>query len=83
MGFGWGTGGLSVPFVGMIADRIGIQPTLSGLALVPLIAAACAIPLPSRAVALQTPPRGAELLPEATDTTDVRPLPVGRGEGGD
>ncbi len=25
MGFGWGTGGLSVPFVGMIADRIGIE----------------------------------------------------------
>ena len=42
MGFGWGTGGLSVPFVGMIADRVGIEPTLSGLALVPLLAAACA-----------------------------------------
>ena len=36
MGFAWGTGGLSVPFVGMIADRVGIEPTLSGLALVPL-----------------------------------------------
>ncbi len=36
MGFAWGTGGLSVPFVGMIADRIGIEPTLTGLALVPL-----------------------------------------------
>ena len=49
MGFGWGTGGLSVPIVGMIADRVGIEPTLSGLALVPLVAAACALPLPSRA----------------------------------
>ena len=46
MGFGWGTGGLSVPIVGMIADRIGIAPTLSGLALVPLLAAACTWPLP-------------------------------------
>jgi FSR family fosmidomycin resistance protein-like MFS transporter len=49
MGFGWGTGGLSVPLVGMIADRIGIEPTLSGLAIVPLVAAACALPLPARA----------------------------------
>ena len=49
MGFGWGTGGLSVPFVGMIADRIGIENTLAGLALIPVLAAACALPLPSRA----------------------------------
>ena len=28
MGFAWGTGGLSVPFVGMLADRIGIERTL-------------------------------------------------------
>lgn len=49
MGFGWGTGGLSVPLVGMIADRIGIEPTLMGLALVPLVAAVCAVPLPASA----------------------------------
>jgi hypothetical protein len=49
MGFAWGMGGLSVPIVGLIADRIGIEPTLRGLALVPLAAAACALPLPSRA----------------------------------
>jgi FSR family fosmidomycin resistance protein-like MFS transporter len=61
MGFGWGTGGLSVPFVGMIADRIGIQPTLSGLALVPLLAAACALPLPSRA-RVATPIQAADVL---------------------
>ena len=36
MGFAWGTGGLSVPFVGLIADRIGIEHTLVGLSLVPL-----------------------------------------------
>lgn len=65
MGFGWGTGGLSVPFVGMIADRIGIENTLAGLALIPLLAAACALPLPSRAH-LGTPVRPAEVaVPES------------------
>lgn len=56
MGFGWGTGGLSVPLVGLVADRIGIERTLVGLALVPLAAAACALPLPSRVGRLE--PRG-------------------------
>jgi FSR family fosmidomycin resistance protein-like MFS transporter len=65
MGFGWGTGGLSVPIVGLIADRIGIEPTLSGLALIPLAAAACALPLPSRA-RVAAPVRPAEVVvPEA------------------
>lgn len=49
MGFAWGTGGLSVPLVGLVADRIGIEHTLVGLSVVPLLAAACALPLPSRA----------------------------------
>jgi FSR family fosmidomycin resistance protein-like MFS transporter len=49
MGFAWGTGGLSVPIVGLIADRIGIERTLVGLSLVPLLAAAFALPLPSTA----------------------------------
>lgn len=48
MGFAWGTGGLSVPLVGFIADRVGIEHTLIGLSLMPLAAAACAIPLPAR-----------------------------------
>ncbi len=57
MGFAWGSGGLSVPFVGMVADRIGIEATLRGLALVPLAAAALALPLPARAPArVRTPP---------------------------
>ncbi|MGH9373498.1 MAG: MFS transporter [Vicinamibacterales bacterium] len=59
MGFAWGSGGLSVPFVGMVADRIGIEATLSGLSLVPLAAAALALPLPARAPAparVPTPP---------------------------
>ena len=49
MGFGWGTGGLSVPFIGLIADRAGIEATLTGLAFVPLAAAALAAPLPPHA----------------------------------
>jgi FSR family fosmidomycin resistance protein-like MFS transporter len=65
MGFGWGTGGLSVPFVGLVADRIGIEMTLAGLALVPLAAAAFALPLPSRA-RVHTPVRPADVVvPEA------------------
>ena len=46
MGFAWGTGGLSVPFIGMLADRFGIERALLGLAVVPLIGAACALRLP-------------------------------------
>ena len=65
MGFAWGTGGLSVPLVGMVADRAGIEATLIGLALVPLAAAACALPLPARA-APHAPSRPAEVaIPEA------------------
>jgi len=48
MGFAWGTGGLSVPIVGLIADRVGIEHTLVGLAVIPLLAAACVLPLPDR-----------------------------------
>jgi FSR family fosmidomycin resistance protein-like MFS transporter len=48
MGFAWGMGGLSVPVVGLVADRVGIEATLRWLALVPLAAAACALPLPGR-----------------------------------
>ena len=57
MGFAWGTGGLSVPFVGMIADRVGIEPTLAGLALVPLLAAACTLAAPGER-AYHSAPRG-------------------------
>jgi FSR family fosmidomycin resistance protein-like MFS transporter len=49
MGFAWGTGGLAVPLVGMLADRIDIGPTLMIMGLMPLAAAACALPLPDRA----------------------------------
>jgi FSR family fosmidomycin resistance protein-like MFS transporter len=49
MGFGWGTGGMIVPIVGLVADRIGIEHTLAALSFVPLAAAACALPLPRHA----------------------------------
>jgi FSR family fosmidomycin resistance protein-like MFS transporter len=58
MGFAWGTGGLSVPLVGMIADRVGIAPTLAGLALMPIAAAALALPLPARPQDFAVEPAG-------------------------
>jgi FSR family fosmidomycin resistance protein-like MFS transporter len=65
MGFAWGTGGLSVPIVGMIADRIGIERTLVGVSGIPMLAAACALLLPAR-VPSHTPaqPSGV-IVPEA------------------
>ena len=65
MGFAWGTGGLSVPIAGLIADRIGIEHTLMGVSVIPLLAAACALPLPARAAA-PTPSQPADVIvPEA------------------
>jgi FSR family fosmidomycin resistance protein-like MFS transporter len=52
MGFAWGMGGFSVPIVGAIADRYGIEHTLVGLAGIPLAAAAVAMLLPARAPSL-------------------------------
>jgi len=49
MGFAWGMGGFSVPLVGAIADRYGIERTLFGLAFIPLVAAAVSMRLPARA----------------------------------
>jgi FSR family fosmidomycin resistance protein-like MFS transporter len=49
MGFAWGTGGLSVPLVGLLADRLDIAPTLVIMGAVPLAAAALALWLPARA----------------------------------
>lgn len=46
MGFAWGMGGIVVPLVGLIADRIGIERTLMMMACVPLLAALLAVPLP-------------------------------------
>jgi FSR family fosmidomycin resistance protein-like MFS transporter len=51
MGFAWGTGGLTAPLVGSMADGIGIGPTLTAIATLPLLGALCAIPLPGGALA--------------------------------
>jgi FSR family fosmidomycin resistance protein-like MFS transporter len=67
MGFAWGTGGLSVPFVGMLADRIGIERALTIMAGMPLIAATLALPLPSGKL-VPAASRAAELVPEPTGT---------------
>lgn len=71
MGFAWGTGGLSVPLVGMLADRTGIEHALTLMSFLPLVAAALALPLPepTRAFAPRTP---AVSMPE-TSGTDVAP----------
>ena len=60
MGFAWGTGGLSVPFVGMLADRIGIERTLVAMAFMPLVAAIIAVPLPTGALGYM-PARASEV----------------------
>ena len=67
MGFAWGTGGLSVPLVGLLADRIGIERALVTMACMPLVAAALALPLPSGKRA-SAPARASELVPETTGT---------------
>lgn len=67
MGFAWGTGGLSVPFVGMLADRIGIERSLVTMSCMPLMAAALAVPLPSGKRS-GAPARASELVPETTGT---------------
>ena len=64
MGFAWGTGGLSVPLVGLIADRIGIEHTLIGLSVVPIIAAAFALPLPARAHAYTGAQPSGDVIPD-------------------
>jgi FSR family fosmidomycin resistance protein-like MFS transporter len=72
MGFAWGAGSLIVPFVGMMADRIGIERTLAAMAVTPLAAAALAWPLPDA----QPPQIGAQpSAPAAAETpgTDVAP----------
>jgi FSR family fosmidomycin resistance protein-like MFS transporter len=61
MGFAWGMGGLSVPAVGLMADRTGIEPTLMAMAVLPLIAAVLALPLPAGT--------SAHAAPRASDAT--------------
>ena len=48
MGFAWGMGSLTVPLIGMGADRFGIRETLAVVAFIPLLAAVLAWRLPDR-----------------------------------
>jgi FSR family fosmidomycin resistance protein-like MFS transporter len=70
MGFAWGMGGLAVPFVGMLADRTGIERALALMALLPLGAAALAVPLPGGTFG-RTTPRAASVAAPETPGTDV------------
>ena len=72
MGFAWGMGGLSVPFVGMLADRIGIERALMTMALAPLGAALLAVPLPSGKI-VHAPARASDLGTAEGAGTDVAP----------
>ena len=72
MGFAWGTGGLSVPFVGMLADRIGIERTLVAMSFMPLVAAMIAAPLPGGKFG-HTPARASDVGHAETTGTDVAP----------
>ena len=70
MGFAWGMGGLSVPFVGMLADRIGIERTLVTMSVMPLAAAMLAAPLPSGKFG-HAPARASDAGHPETTGTDV------------
>ena len=67
MGFAWGTGGLMVPLVGMMADRAGLPTALALTGVAPLAAAICALPLPALAPA----PVVAEVTPDEAGTGRV------------
>lgn len=70
MGFAWGMGGLIVPFVGMLADRVGIERTLMIVSVLPLAAAALALPLP-RGRGPHVTARASEAVAPETAGTDV------------
>jgi FSR family fosmidomycin resistance protein-like MFS transporter len=72
MGFAWGTGGLTVPFVGMLADRIGIESTLMVMSALPLAAASLALPLPA-GKQVHSVIRASESSTPETAGTDVAP----------
>ena len=48
LGFSWGLAALSLPIVGLIADRFGLSTALQYLALLPLLTASLALFLPAR-----------------------------------
>lgn len=46
LGVAWGVGGLAVPIIGLVGDRLGLRPTLALLALMPAVAAVLTMALP-------------------------------------
>jgi MFS transporter, FSR family, fosmidomycin resistance protein len=72
MGFAWGVGGLAVPLVGLIADRIGIERTLMLMSFMPLAAAALALPLPATRTTHITA-RASDVATVESTGTDVAP----------
>jgi FSR family fosmidomycin resistance protein-like MFS transporter len=72
MGFAWGTGGLSVPLVGVLADRIGIERTLVAMSFTPLLGALLAAPLPTGKLG-HSPIRPGAVGHAETAGTDVAP----------
>jgi MFS transporter, FSR family, fosmidomycin resistance protein len=49
LGVAWGVGGLAVPLVGMAGDRVGLQPALLVVAVLPALGALLTLRLPERA----------------------------------
>lgn len=70
LGFAFGTAGMNIPFVGMLADRVGIEHTLVAMAFIPLVAAALAWPLPDGKFA-HTAARASDVATVETTGTDV------------
>jgi nitrate/nitrite transporter NarK len=64
----WGMSGLSVPFPGMLGDRIGIERTMMLMSCVPLIAAALALPLPAGTGAHSAARASGSVVPEVAGT---------------
>ncbi len=72
MGFGWGSAGLSIPLVGLLADRIGIEHALMAMAFMPLGAAILALPLPEGKV-VHVSARPSSVGTAETSGTEVAP----------
>jgi hypothetical protein len=70
MGGAWGTAGLAVPLIGLIADHVGLAAALSFTALLPLGAALLAWPLPPVARARRPFALGEGMIPPAGVTAD-------------
>ena len=70
LGFAFGSAGINIPFVGMLADRIGIEHTLVAMAFAPLAAAALAWPLPDGKF-VHAPARASDVATVEGTGTDV------------